>query len=171
MVRELDYKADCHIDETALDVEWLGQAEMGRKYGRHAAYMRKLAKKAEQRTKVVQAELHREALGDPVATTGKQGPNAGDIDAFVRSHDDHKKAKEEQIEAEYEADYAEYAQKEIAFTRKQTLEHLVALHGQQYFAGPTMPRDLASELDKRRQRQQKTDNGINQALKKKTPKS
>ena len=33
--------------------------------------------------------------------------------------------------------------------RKDALENLVRLHGQQYFAGPKIPRDLPSEMEKR----------------------
>ena len=30
----MDYETDMQIDETALDVEWLDQAELAMKYGR-----------------------------------------------------------------------------------------------------------------------------------------
>ena len=40
--------------------------------------------------------------------------------------------------------------------RKTSLENLVRLHGQQYFAGPKMPRDLRKEVDRRAQ-QRKAD--------------
>ena len=46
-----------------------------------------------------------------------------------------------------ELEYAELAFQEIAWTRKKSLENLVILHGQQYFAGPKMPRNISEERE------------------------
>ena len=161
---DLNYEADVKIEESALDVEWLQQPTLALKYGRHAAHMRKLANLADQRVKVVAAELTRAVAEDPRSHTGKEKPTVGEVEAYVRTHPDHQAAKEAWIEADYEATYAETAHKEISFTRKQALENLVTLHGQNYFAGPSIPRDLSREWEKR-SHQRKADAHVASALK------
>lgn len=160
---ELNYEADVKIEESALDVEWLQQPALALKYGQHAAFMRKQANLAEQRVKVVAAELTRAAANDSLNLTGKEKPTVGEIDAFVRTHPDHQRLKQAWIDADYEATYAETAHKEISFTRKQSLENLVILHGQNYFAGPSIPRDLSHEWQKR-ERQRKADAPVAEVL-------
>jgi hypothetical protein len=53
------------------------------------------------------------------------------------------------IEAKYEAKVLAGVVKAID-ARKTMLETLVKLHGQQYFAGPNVPRDLSHEAEKKR---------------------
>ncbi len=150
----LNFKEDIKIDPEALDVEWLRQAELGGKYARNATRLRKLANLAEQKVKVIKAELIKRCNEDPKRITGKDKPNAADIEAYYRTHSKHKEAKEEWIEAVYEADMAELAQKEISYGRKAALEALVSLFTAQYFAGPVTPRNLSKEWidSKRRER-------------------
>jgi hypothetical protein len=159
----LNYEEDVKIDETALDVMWLNHGSLAVRYARQAAHMRKLAKQAEDRVKVVKSELIRKANEDPLATTHKDKPTAADIEAYYRTHPDHKEAKEAWIEAEYQADYAGQVQMEMAVGRKAALENLVTLHGQQYFAGPSVPRDLSREAAKRN-RQDASDDAVGKAM-------
>ena len=153
----MNYENDIRIDETALDVEWLEQASLAIKYGRHYAECRKVLVQAEEKIKVIRAELIAEANEDPQRCCNKDKPNAADIEAYYRNHKRHKRAKELWVEAQFELDMAEVAKNEISFTRKAALENLVRLHGQQYFAGPQGPRDLSVE---RQFRQKRTDAGI-----------
>jgi hypothetical protein len=141
----MDYAKDMRIDENALDIEWLEQADLALKYGRHWADCRKRLTLAEEKLKVVKAELIAEANSDPKHCCGKDKPNANDIDAYVRNNLQHKEAKEEWVEAQYELNMAEVAKNEVSFTRKAALENLVILHGQQYFAGPKNKRNLTQE--------------------------
>jgi len=145
----MDYERDVRIDETALDVEWLEQASLSHKYGKHWAQCKKTLTLAEEKIKVVRAELISEANADPSACCNKEKPNAADIEAYYRNHPRHKEAKQEWVEAQYEFDMAEVAKNEIGFTRKAALENLVKLHGQMYFAGPSGPRDLEEEKRRR----------------------
>jgi hypothetical protein len=153
----MDYEQDIRIDETALDVEWLEQATLAMRYGRHYAVCRKRLTEAEEKVKITRAELVAEANSDPVGCCNKDKPNAADIEAYYRNSDLHKKAKEEWVRAQYEADMAEIAKNEISYTRKIALENLVRLHAQQYFAGPKIPRDITWE---RQQLQKKVDTGV-----------
>jgi hypothetical protein len=168
MERELDYKKDMAIDPDALDVEWLRQTELGRKYAKHSAMLKKLQREAENRVKVVKAELVQLCNEFPLKHTGKEKPNLIDIESFYRTHPDHQKAKQEWIDATYEAEYAEMAQKEISYSRKASLENLVTLFTAQYFAGPVAPRNLSKEWATEKNRDA-ADDGINKAMKRKRP--
>lgn len=161
---ELNYKKDMYIDPDALDLEWLRQPELGRKYARNAASKRREARLAEERVKVIKSELIRKCNENPKSTTGKDKPNAIDIEAYYRTHPTHKDAKQEWIEAEFEADIAELAQKEISYGRKAALEGLVTLHAAQYFAGPKVPRDLNKEWEQKI-KQDKVDDVIQSKMK------
>ncbi len=145
---EIDYKAAMKVDPNALDVEWLGQAELARKYANHWVRLQREARRAEENVKVVRSELARFCNDNPVKCTGKEKPTALDIEAYYRTHPKHKAAKDAWIEAAYEAEYAELAYKEISFTRKASLENLVSLYASQYFAGPSAPRNLSKEWEK-----------------------
>jgi hypothetical protein len=146
----LDYQQDVQIDETALDVEWLEQAELSMRYGRHYALCKKRLTEADEKVKVVRAELIKRANSDPEKYCHKDKPNAADIEAYYRMHPKHIAAKEEWVKAQYDLDIAEIAKNEISFTRKAALEHLVKLFLGSYFAGPKVPRDLIKEMKSRR---------------------
>jgi hypothetical protein len=155
----LDYIRDSQIDENALDIECLEQPALAMRYGKHYLALKKQALLAAERVKVVTAELIKKANSNPLKYCKKDKPNAADIEAFYRTRPEHKEAKEAWINAQYEADMAEHAKNEICFTRKASLENLITLHGQQYFAGPKTPRNISFEASKKRQ-QQKTDSGV-----------
>ena len=145
---ELDYDKDYHIDEQALDVEWLEHGNIAKKYIRHLVQKKKEAALASEKVKTVRSELILRANEHPEECCGKSKPNAADIEAFYRTNKQYRRAKEKYLEAQEEAEFAELAQKEICYTRRTTLENLVKLHGQMYFAGPSMPRDLTEERNK-----------------------
>lgn len=153
----MDYKNDIKIDETSLDLEWLDQATLAMKYGKHFAFCKKRFNEAEEKVKIIKAELIAEANADPVRCCSKEKPNAADIEAFYRMHERHKEAKEEALTAQFELDMAEIAKNEISFTRKAALEQLVTLYMGNYFAGPKIPRDLTWE---REQKRRKVNTGI-----------
>lgn len=155
----LDYTKDILIDETSLDVEWLDQANLAMRYGRHWAICKKRLAEAEEKVKVIRAELIAEANANPVKCCKKDKPNAADIEAFYRNSQRHKDAKEEWLKAQYECDMAEIAKNEVSYTRKVALENLVKLHGQQYFAGPRVPRDISKERSDK-ERQKRVDSGV-----------
>ena len=151
----MSYQKDMRIDETALDIEWLDQAELAMKYGKLYSEAKQELEEAEEEIKVLRSELIKEAnedsdkfLGEDVKPTG---PN---VEAYYRTHKEHKEAKQNIIDLQYEVNMTEIAKNEVSFTRKAALENLVTLHGQQYFAGPRMPRAIKSEREKKDQRKQ-----------------
>jgi hypothetical protein len=142
----MNYEDDIRIDDSALDVEWCEQANLSMRYGKHYAECRKALTLSEEKIKIVRAELIKLANQDPDRYLGSGvKPTAPNIEAFYRNHVRHKAAKDEWVEAQYELNMAEVAKNEISFTRKAALEALVTLHGQNYFAGPKMPRNLTEE--------------------------
>lgn len=145
----IDYEKDILIDPNALDVEWLNQASLAMKYGKHYARCKRNLTLAEEKVKVTRSELIDEANTDPITCCGKEKPNAADIEAYYRNHKKHKAAKDEWLKASYELDIAEVAKSEISFSRKSALENLVRLVQIGYCAAPSAPRDLSFEAQKR----------------------
>lgn len=146
----MNFEKDILIDEGALEVEWVNQPALAMQYGIYLARAYRTFQKAEENVKLVRAELIKLLIDDPdeYVETGTKitGPI---IESFYRNHVRHKDAKNEWVEAQYELKIAEIAQKEISTTRKAALQNLVTLHGQNYFAGPTLPRDITFEVRKR----------------------
>jgi len=153
-MNEIDYERDVKIDEQALDTEWLEQAPLARRYAKHLADCKNQVRQLEEKKKTIRSELINEVNKDPKMVLGKDKPNAADIEAYYRTHSDYKEVTEELNEAQYELDYAELAYQQIAWTRKKTLENLVILHGQQYFAGPSTPRDISKEWEQHEKQKQ-----------------
>jgi len=158
----MDYENDIKIDETALDVEWLNQPELAMKYGLHWAKCARAFQQAEENIKLIRAELCKEAYEK------YDKPTATVIETYYRNHERHIEAKEQWMKAQYKLNIAEVAKWQISNTRKEALENLVKLHGQNYFAGPSMPRDLSSEVEIRKERQKKVDSGIGTKLKRRS---
>jgi len=161
----MNYEKDMRIDETSLDIEWLEQAELAMKYGGIYSDARKELEQAEEEVKVIRSELVKEANEDPDKYLGDgikpTGPN---VEAYYRTHKRHKDCKQKIIDLQFELSNAEIAKSEISFTRKAALENLVVLHGQQYFAGPKVPRAITSEREKH-EKQKKVDAGVGKRLK------
>lgn len=140
----LDYKKDVRIDETALDLEWLDQAELAISYGKEWAILRKKVALLDEKVKVIRSKLIRKAWENPEKYLGQPKATAQTVEAFYRTHKKHQKAKQLYIEAQEELDLVEVAKNEISFTRKGALENLVKLHAADWFAGPNVPRDITS---------------------------
>lgn len=141
----VDYERDIRIDETALDVEWLNQAPLAIRYARLSAYWNDQVRRLEERVKTIRSELILKVNENPGDLIGKEKPNAGDIEAYYRAHHEYQAAVTELNDAAAEAEFATMVKDEVCYTRKKALENLVQLHGQQYFAGPTVPRNLTAE--------------------------
>lgn len=155
---ELDYERDCRIDHSALDIEWLKQPDLAMRYCKQYAEAIVDYNNACEHKKTIRSDLIKEANEDPEECIGKAKPNAADIEAYYRSHEDYKEARKQEIDAEYEMRMAEFAKNEICFTRKNSLENLVKLLGLQYFATPDSPRDLMKEMSYTERQEKKQEN-------------
>jgi len=165
----MNYKDDMQIDESALDWECLEQTTLAMKYARIYSEAKRDVEAAEEEVKVIRSELVAEANSDPVRCCGKEKPNAADIEAYYRNHKDHKEIKQELIDLNFELSMAEHAKNEVGFTRKAMLEGLIKLHGQQYFAGPKVPRNLSYEVQQKHD-QKEADHIVSKGLKRNKPK-
>lgn len=148
---KLDYEQDVKIDQDALDVEWLEQADLARRYAKHVKARRREVARLEEKKKTIRAELIDYVNRNPDEATGKSKPNSADIESYYRRQQRYKDAVEELLDAQEDLDYAELAHQEISWTRKKALEQLVTMWLGEYFAGPKVPRNLAEELRKKKE--------------------
>ena len=142
----MNYEEDIQIDETALDVEWLDQPSLMMKYSRHAAEMRKRVDLAKEKLEYVKAKIDKDIRTNP-DKFGIDKVTEGAIFSAIQSTETFKEASTKVIETKFELDIAQAAVIAIS-QRKDALENLVRLYGQQYFAGPKIPRDINSERQK-----------------------
>jgi hypothetical protein len=148
------YERDMSIDVQALDVEWTEQAELAMKYGRMWAEAQDTLERANENVKLIKAELNVRINENPEKLLG-EGVKAtvANVEACILQHVDYQQAREAWLDALKQSNLLSVAKNEISFTRKSALENLVILHGQSYFAGPNVPRNLKVEVDKKRENQ------------------
>jgi hypothetical protein len=133
---EYNFENDLAIDPHQLDEEWLEQPGKYMKYSELLADAERHMKKCHEKVKVIRSQLIRECKeNNPKAT-------AQIIEGYYREHKDHKTAKEEMIDAEYQVSMLTNAV--YAFThRRKSLENLVQLYTSNYFSAPREPRNLS----------------------------
>jgi hypothetical protein len=144
------YEKDMQIDESALDMECLEQPRLMVRYSSLQARLEKEEDLAKEALELVKAELDKKIRSEPEEFDIDK-ITEGSIKSVILSHPRYKKASERYINAKYENNVARGAVK-AAEQRKNMLETLSRLHGQQYFAGPKVARDLSEkrvEFDKR----------------------
>jgi hypothetical protein len=143
MSEELNYQLDTSIDEQALDVEWLQQADLMRKYASHAAATKRYMDELKERIDVEKARLDLEIRKDP-AKYGIEKVTESVVQSAILVQPEYKDLQEKYREARYENDIANAAVRAID-QKKTALENLVRLLTANYFAGPATPRDLSKE--------------------------
>jgi hypothetical protein len=146
----MDYELDIRIDETALDVEWLDQPSLMFRYARNAAQARQIVDRKKENLDVVKAELDTDIRTNP-GEYDLEKLTEGAILNTILQQKKYRDAYKDYVDAKYEADIAQAAVVAMA-QRKDALENLVRLHGQQYFAGPKMPRDVQWERQQKIER-------------------
>jgi hypothetical protein len=155
----MNYEDDVKIDETALDIECLEQPNLMLKYARHSARMIIALDQAKQDLDITKAEVDKEIREDPEAY-GVKKVTEGSIQSAILTEDRYKEAFQKYLDAKFEAEMAKGAVRAFE-QRKDMLEALIKLHGQQYFAGPRVPRDLSAQ---RNLQSKKVDQGIGSRL-------
>ena len=152
MSYELDYEHDVKIDPDALDIEWLNQAELMRKYSTYAAYAKQSVDEAKERLDVGKAKIEMDVRSDPAAY-GLSKPTEAGIQSTILLQEGYQNLVHEYNEAKYEYEIALAGVRAID-QKKTALENLVKLLAASYFAGPQSPRDLRKEhleeLDRKR---------------------
>jgi hypothetical protein len=161
IMEKLNYENDLRIEDTALDLEYLEQSSLFMKYARHLAETQRDLDEAKQNLDIVKAETDKKIRETP-DKYGLEKVTDKAIEAIILTDKDCKKAYQDFLDAKYEKDMAQNAVNSMNM-RKDMLEALIKLNGQQYFAGPKVPRDLSSEAQKR-EKQRQTNKGVGQAM-------
>ena len=159
----VNYSKDIPIDGEALDLEWLNQPELEMSYIEQVSELRKDMMDAQEQVKIIRSELIREAHENPEKTCNTKKATGPQVEAYYRTHKDYKEAKEEAIETQDAYEVAKDMKDMVHFTRSKALENMVILHGQQYFAGPSIPQSLnrrEAEKIQKKQRAKKRDTKV-----------
>ena len=144
----MDYERDMYIDCDSLDVEWLEQSMLMMRYSTYEADKEREKDLAKEALDLVKADLDRNIRENP-DKYGIAKPTETAISNTIISQDEYKEAYHKFLDIQYEYNIAKSATRAVA-QRKDALENLVRLHGQQYFAGPRVPRNLHEEVEKRK---------------------
>ena len=148
---QFDYEQDTTIDPDALDTEWLEQPRLMMRYSKFLANARRELEQAKERLDIVRAELDKEIRTDP-EKFGIVKVTEGAINSTILTDTRFQNGQKELNDAQYEVNMAQGAVRAVE-GKKDALENLVRLHGQQYFAGPRVPRDLSKEWEQKQQQE------------------
>ena len=139
----MDYEKEIEIDESALDVECLRQSTLMLKWTQYQAEMQKNEDEKKEELDYLKADLDKKIRSDPEAYEITKITEGAILNTIIFD-EEYGKVNQEYIDAKFENNVAKGAVRAMAF-RKDMLEALIRLHGQQYFAGPNVPRDLSHE--------------------------
>jgi hypothetical protein len=143
MADKFDYDNDLKINMLALHSEWNEQPRLFMKYSLMLADKRDELSRAEQSADVERAEADKRARARHAGDEKK--PTEGVINSEVLTDSEYKQKADKLLGLKHEADILQAAVR--AFDqRKDALENLVRLHGQQYFAGPQVPYEIGKEF-------------------------
>ena len=146
----INYEKDISIDEEALDIEWLEQPRLMMRYSKHLAQTRMEFDELKQALEITKAEIDQRIRKSPDKYKLDKVTDKA-IESITITTVEYKQAFQEYLDAKYEFDMAMGAVKAFE-QRKEALENLVRLHGQQYFAGPKVPRDIQWEREEKTKR-------------------
>ena len=143
----MNYEEEIKIDVDALDIECADQAVTFMRYAKHAAQMRKELDEAKQALDIEKAGLDGRIRKNP-ENYDIEKVTEGAIQSSILNNLHYQELYQRFLDVKYETDMSQSAV--IAFNQKKDmLETLVKLHGQSYFAGPSVPRDLSKEREQK----------------------
>jgi len=149
----MDYESDMYIDHDALDIECLDQPQMMMKYAKKLATLKLERDQLKEEVDLVRAEQDKAIREDP-ESFGLVKITETAINNTILTTKEYKSVMKEYLQAKFEVDTCQGAVSAIE-QRKSMIEALIKLHGQQYFAGPSIPRQLNEEREKRSENVQK----------------
>jgi len=162
---EFDYEKNIHIDEDALDLEWLDQPKHFIEIAKKAAEAQYDLDQSKAAFDVICSELEMDIRSNPANYKIEKVTEAA-ISAALKQTQKHKDALQELNEAKRDAAILQGAVR--AFDqRKSALENMVRLHGQSYFAGPKVPRNLGEERQLKEAKTNRTNEKIISRIKRK----
>lgn len=142
----MDFRAELEEDRTIdpgqLEVECVRQADLYYKWAERAMEARYKATMLKHAADTLNSRLSLQAREKPLDFRLKV-TTEGAIRAAVEVHKDYIAAIEAYYLAEHEAE--KLGKAEVAMQMKKSmLTEMVKLHGNEYFAGPSVPRDIVS---------------------------
>jgi len=165
-MKKVNYEKDMQIDENALDLEALEQANLMLRYTRHEADCLRDMEMAKEELEFIDADLDKKIRANPEEFEIEKVTEAV-VSSTIKTHPKHIDAFREYMDARYEHNVAKGAVKACEH-RKRMIEVEVDLYGKQYFAGPATPRNLSKEKEKREEKAEKSSERINRKLKRKS---
>jgi hypothetical protein len=148
-----EFDKDLQIDVHQLDVEAAMQGELFFKWAERSAEATKARDRAKLALDVLEAELDSTIRQSP-EEYGLSKVTEGAIQSAIKQIEEWQKAQKDYIEARSESALTDHAVSAME-QRKRMIEVLVTLHGQEYFAGPSVPRDLVSAFEQAREEREK----------------
>ena len=158
----MNYEQDMTIDPDSLDVEWIEQPRLMLQYSRHAAKTRLEVERKKEELDIVRAGLDMKIRVDPEKYDIVKLTESV-VSSTIITQKEYMVANEEFLLLQYESNMVQGAVRALE-GKKTALENLVKLHGQQYFAGPSVPRDLSKEWAQH-ERQKSVDAGVGNKMK------
>jgi hypothetical protein len=137
------FKNDIEIDPDQLDIQWVKQASLFGEYCMEQAGARAKLDAIKERLDVKVAGLGLKIRANP-ATFGLDKVTEASVQAVILLDAECAKLREEIAVAQYELEVMGAAVRALD-QKKSALENLVRLQGQNYFAGPSVPRDVGAE--------------------------
>lgn len=138
-----NYDKDLEIDPNNLDQEWLLQPRLFMNYSAELTDARRDSAFIAEKLEVTKAEADKRVRLQFV----DQKVTVDQIRAAVQQDVEVQKIARDAIEAEHKVNMLQAAVRSFD-QRKDALENLVRLHGQNYFAGPTVPHNIGREFRK-----------------------
>jgi len=134
-----NYEKDVTIDPDALDVEWLGQPGLIFKYSKKSAEAQQDLSDAKEALELCKAELNKAIRSNPEKYKCDKITDSV-VEATILIQPDFQDVSKEYREAAFQVNILRGVMDALN-NKKSALENLVKLHGQNYFAGPSVPRD------------------------------
>ena len=148
-MNKTQFQKDREIDPTRLDMECIQQPERFFHYAEEAVEAQFEAEQAKLQVEIVQAHLELECRTNP-DDFGLVKSTDSSVKAAVLCHPKYKKVVEDYNQARKKSRLLEAAVNTME-TKRKMLEEMVKLHGQQYFAGPSVPHDLIADYKEYRE--------------------
>jgi len=158
------YEKDMEIDPNALDIECLEQANLMLRYSTICANWEREAARLKEKLALIDAKLDADIRANPEKYKISKITEPV-VANTILTLEEHQLACAEYWDAKYEHGVAKGAVDAVS-ERKDMLESLIKLHGQQYFAGPSVPRDLGYE-QQQKYKQKSVDRDISRKMSRK----
>jgi hypothetical protein len=145
-----EIKQDRTIDPSQLDVEAACQADLFFKWAERSVEARAEVDRAKLRLSITEARLQMECRKSPENFDLARVTEPA-IGAAVKASKKYRETSDALIRAHETSAMIDQAVKALDI-KKRMIEVLITLHGQQYFAGPSVPRDLVAAWRERNEK-------------------